>query len=99
MVREIARWLEKLQEYQFTVIHRPGRKHSNADALSRLPCRQYGRNSHFGDVPVGSLASRDTTSGYSAKDLRSMQLADECIGQLLLAKEQDKQLSSSFAKS
>jgi len=32
----IGRWLQKLQEYQFTVVHRPGRLHSNADSMSRL---------------------------------------------------------------
>ena len=32
-----ARWLEQLAELEFTVIHRPGRQHCNADALSRRP--------------------------------------------------------------
>ena len=32
----LARWLETLSNYNFTVIHRPGRHHLNADALSRL---------------------------------------------------------------
>ena len=36
---QLARWLEKLAEYEFLVIHRPGRHHQNADALSRRPCR------------------------------------------------------------
>ena len=31
---QLARWLEKLQEFQFTIVHQPGRKHNNADALS-----------------------------------------------------------------
>jgi len=31
----IARWLEQLADYQFTVEHRPGKKHQNADSLSR----------------------------------------------------------------
>ncbi|KAJ8009501.1 hypothetical protein DPEC_G00089540 [Dallia pectoralis] len=35
---QLARWLEKLAEYDFRVIHRPGRHHQNADALSRRPC-------------------------------------------------------------
>jgi len=34
-----ARWLEQMEEYSFVVEHRPGVRHSNADALSRLPCR------------------------------------------------------------
>ena len=33
-----ARWLEQMQEYDFSIEHRPGVRHSNADALSRRPC-------------------------------------------------------------
>jgi hypothetical protein len=32
----IARWILKLQPYDFEIIHKPGRIHSNVDALSRL---------------------------------------------------------------
>ena len=35
---QVARWIEVLQTYNFTIEHRPGRKHGNADALSRRPC-------------------------------------------------------------
>ena len=35
---QIARWLERLQQYDFVVKHRAGTKHGNADALSRRPC-------------------------------------------------------------
>ena len=35
---QVARWLEYLAEYNFTVEHRPGKKHGNADPLSRHPC-------------------------------------------------------------
>ena len=35
---QIARWLQKLQEYDFEIQHRLGRSHGNADALSRRPC-------------------------------------------------------------
>ena len=34
---QLARWIEKLQEFNFTVIHRQGIKHMNADAMSRKP--------------------------------------------------------------
>ena len=35
---QIARWIQKLQEYDFDVIHHRGTSHQNADALSRRPC-------------------------------------------------------------
>jgi len=36
---QVARWLQELDTYNFKVVHRAGRQHSNADALSRRPCR------------------------------------------------------------
>ncbi|KRZ85840.1 Retrovirus-related Pol polyprotein from transposon [Trichinella sp. T8] len=34
---QVARWLEHLQEYDMKVVHRRGRQHNNADAMSRGP--------------------------------------------------------------
>jgi hypothetical protein len=31
-----ARWILRLEPYNYTVIHRAGRKHNNADAMSRM---------------------------------------------------------------
>lgn len=39
---QVARWLEELQSYNFTVIHKAGSSHTNADALSRCPCAAKG---------------------------------------------------------
>eukprot|EP00731_Ephydatia_muelleri_P004049 Em0002g225a len=39
---QTARWLEQLAEYNYRVVHRPGRHHTNADSLSRMPCKQCG---------------------------------------------------------
>ena len=36
---QVARWLQELNTYNLEVIHRGGRSHSNADALSRMPCK------------------------------------------------------------
>jgi len=36
----LARWIETLAEFNFVVEHRPGRLHSNADAVSRITCKQ-----------------------------------------------------------
>ena len=35
-----SRWLEQLEAFDYEVVHRPGVKHGNADALSRIPCKQ-----------------------------------------------------------
>ena len=65
---QIARWLEVLAEYDFTIQHRPGLKHSNADALSRLPCKQCGRqDSEATAVPseMKKEESNDVTNGVT----------------------------------
>jgi len=35
---QLARWMEKLQQYNFEIIYRKGRFHANVDGLSRRPC-------------------------------------------------------------
>lgn len=35
---QMARWLEVLSVYDFSISHRPGKSHGNADGLSRRPC-------------------------------------------------------------
>ena len=46
---QIARWLEVLETFNFDIQHRPGAKHGNADALSRIPCKQCGSPEHAGE--------------------------------------------------
>ena len=33
----LARWLAKLQQFNFDIVHRPSAQHGNADGLSRCP--------------------------------------------------------------
>jgi hypothetical protein len=54
---QLARWLEELSQYNMEIQHRPGRKHVNVDALSRLP-HTYGAADtamavHLRDLPCG----------------------------------------------
>ena len=35
---QVARWLETLAEFRYTLNHKAGLKHGNADGLSRRPC-------------------------------------------------------------
>ena len=34
---QLTRWLEELSQFNMEIQHRPGKKHTNADALSRIP--------------------------------------------------------------
>jgi len=35
-----GRWIDLLQDYSFKIVHRPGMRHANVDALSRNPVGQ-----------------------------------------------------------
>ena len=35
---QLARWLARLGQYSYHIVHRPGERHTNADAMSRRPC-------------------------------------------------------------
>ena len=53
---QMARWLEVLSQYNFKIEHRSGKKHVNADSLSRIPCdpeecQCYDRNTIIEDLP------------------------------------------------
>ena len=54
---QIARWLEEVSQYDMLVTHRPGKKHVNADALSRRPheegCMEYKETVELDLLPCG----------------------------------------------
>ena len=89
---QLARWLEVLSEYDMEIIHRPGNKHSNADALSRVPCKQCGYCSNWKNniSDETAMVRNISTDGYS-NDLSN----DE---QLSLKELQDSDKSIQFIK-
>ena len=92
---QLARWLERMQEYDFDIVHRPSRKHGNADALSRVPCKQCGRESHAeSEESNAAIATvrppQEVIPGLSQRDLREAQLADPNLGEILKAEEAGK---------
>ena len=88
----------KLQEYHFTIIHRPGRKHTNADSLSRYPCRQCGRESHLTEQVISTIAASEIICGYSSEDMHDFQLNDNCVGPILRAIGANQQIEPDLAK-
>ena len=100
-----ARWLEIMEEYKFEVIHRPGVKHTNADALSRRPCslkscccRQGEKLVEIMPSSVNSTVVRsteicsDNNNFWSLEGIKFEQEADENISVIIqfLNKSADK---------
>ncbi|KAK3093316.1 hypothetical protein FSP39_013979 [Pinctada imbricata] len=75
---QLARWLEILSEFDFEIQHRPGRQHCNADALSRVPCRQCGYITEWDKDDVDPLANKVySASSHTINSLRDMQAEDK----------------------
>nr|XP_054764688.1 uncharacterized protein LOC129271338 [Lytechinus pictus] len=58
---QLSRWLEELGQYNMKIEHRPGRRHSNADSLSRIPdtesvCEGYEHGVRLQDLPCGGCS-------------------------------------------
>ena len=58
---QLARWLEELSQYDMKIVHRSGAKHTNADALSRIPtdqevCEAYATGKSLESLPCGGCS-------------------------------------------
>ena len=90
---QTARLLPKFQEYDFEILHRPGRLHGNADALSRMPrpcladschhCRREEREQTDDETPCVCVTTPVREEADVAMTVlptaREQQLADENI--------------------
>jgi transposase InsO family protein len=83
---QIARWLQRLGVYanQYTIEHRSGAKHGNADGLSRIPCRQCCRedcqSAPAATVDADIVRLIQLQSTWTAKEMAQAQEQDEAIG-------------------
>ena len=87
---QLARWLEKLQEYDFIVMHRQGSRHGNADALSRIPCKQCGRGDRCGNeddqvVEIGAITGPFLQQLNNLGEVQRLQAEDDDIAPVLNA--------------
>ena len=62
----------------------------NADTLSRLPCRQCGRDNHMSSPGLVAATSLQPPQEESDVGLCDAQLADSILGPLLWGKETNK---------
>ena len=76
-VGQQSRWLEQLAAYDFQIVHRPGVKHANADALSRIPCHQCGwEEDSRSDEAVVTAVEEPVVDTWSPIQLAQMQAND-----------------------
>ncbi|KAJ8981165.1 hypothetical protein NQ317_017257 [Molorchus minor] len=91
-LRQIARWLQRLQEYDFKIEHRKGRLHGNADAISRRPCAERcshckrAENKEFGSHCRRTAVVND--DNWETKKLCEEQQKDEDIKPFIAWKEE-----------
>ena len=73
---QLARWVETLATYEIQIQHRPGKLHRNADALSRIQCKQCKNEtcSSKSFSPKGQIRSlheqKETESGMTIQEMQ-----------------------------
>ena len=81
-----ARWIEKLSDYDFEIVHRPGLTHGNADALSRMPtCDPSIQGTEtVAAIPVPPVITvLPAIESLSRDAMRAAQLSDPDIARVL----------------
>lgn len=58
---QMARWIERLCQYDYSCEHRPGVRHRNADGLSRRPCATVGCK-HCDKLDLVKISLNDQTA-------------------------------------
>ncbi|GBN99165.1 Retrovirus-related Pol polyprotein from transposon 297, partial [Araneus ventricosus] len=84
----IARWIQRLQEYNFEIQHRKETSHGNADALSRRPCKESCKHSTNAEKKFGmetdiSMKVLTTEDAWSSSEVQKAQLEDPAIRPIL----------------
>jgi len=82
LIGQQARWVDLMSEYIFTIQHRAGKSHSNADALSRIlsceedgePCKQCHK--HIRDQVSEDTETKEDRVEYSRVSVLQVTLVD-----------------------
>ena len=75
----LARWALLLQQYDFEIVHCPGKTHGNADGLSRLPYVSPNFNSLQKEPQVAK------TRGLQRRDFDVIEIIDYLESDVLLS--------------
>ena len=84
---QTARWVQRLQEHNFTSEQRQGIRRTNADALSRRPCPEGCSHCQKVELRSGEPRARMVVTapadGWDQQALRTEQLAENDLGPLI----------------
>ncbi|GBN33120.1 Retrovirus-related Pol polyprotein from transposon 297 [Araneus ventricosus] len=85
---QIARWIQRLQEYDFEIRHSKGTSHGNADALSLRPCKESCKHctnaeKKFGMETYISVKVLTNEDPWSSSEIQKAQLEDPAIRPIL----------------
>jgi hypothetical protein len=67
-----GRWIDMLQDFSFKILHRPGMKHTNVDALSRNPVGAAADDDDF-NREIQDLATKPGDSNEATRGIFSVQ--------------------------
>jgi len=67
-----ARWLELMEDYDFDVLHRPGFRHANADAISKRPCSSKACVCHQNKSTTNAVFTNAVASGDESEEQHEM---------------------------
>ncbi|UYV61202.1 hypothetical protein LAZ67_1003805 [Cordylochernes scorpioides] len=73
----LARWALRLQEYNVNVVYKNGRKHQDADCLSRNPIEANNPGESGDDIPT--LAALTDIVAEQRKDPVIVRISEECL--------------------
>ncbi|UYV75771.1 hypothetical protein LAZ67_13001284 [Cordylochernes scorpioides] len=73
----LARWALRLQEYNVNVVYKNGRKHQDADCLSRNPIEANNPGESEDDIPT--LAALTDIVAEQRKDPVIVRISEECL--------------------
>ena len=90
---QVAWWLEQLQELDFKIIHRPGQRHQNADALSRLPCRQCSHTREDDKNNESATIATLQLSSYVSANIKDKQMEDQELQLVITAQQSNEHIA------
>ena len=91
----LARWLAKLQQFHFDIVHRPGAQHGNADGLSRCPQCERGSCAPTTDTdqtdPEQPYANSCEGSSLDS-ELIPLESGETCVAAIMTAQSENSKL-------